>query len=153
MSIKFEGVEQFEIGLKKAVDSWEIKAINALNSVLAEMANYAKTNGPWGDKTSNLRNSIGYVPAFFWKAEDCQSTTRTISGIDKKGRPYQAEETRLSANGKDSGDVITGILYAGMEYAIYVELTPGYWVISGAFSEYKNKIAKMISDAIKAQND
>ena len=117
MSIKFEGVEQFEIGLKKAVDSWEIKAINALNSVLAEMTNYIKVNGPWTDRTSNLRNSISYVPAI------------------------------------QDGDKIVGVIYAGQEYAIYVELKPGFWVISGAFSEYRNKIAKMISDAIKAQND
>lgn len=43
------------------------------------------------------------------------------------------------------GSRITGVILAGAEYAIYVEYTPGYWVISGALNEYHGKILSLVA--------
>jgi hypothetical protein len=49
------------------------------------------------------------------------------------------------------GDVLTGIVFAGMEYAVYVEFKEGHWVLSGGFSEYRPKIMDMIAERVKLQ--
>lgn len=52
---------------------------------------------------------------------------------------------------KKEGEKIFGYIRAGMEYAVYVEFKNGYWVISGALTEYKDKIISMLSERVRAQ--
>jgi hypothetical protein len=69
-----------------------------------KLANYSKENGPWTDRTGNLRHSISY--------EFLNPTTL--------------------------------VFFAGMEYAGYVEFTPGYWVLSGAVEALKDEITRIL---------
>lgn len=50
-----------------------------------------------------------------------------------------------------NGDSLAGIVFAGMEYAIYVELKEGHWVLSGGFSEFRPKIMAMLAERVKLQ--
>src|SRR3989339_1491261 len=111
------------------------KLENALNAVMTEMVNYIKESQVWEDRTGNLRNSISYVPAFWGRSEDVSVSSMGL---------VNGRKDTLSASGADEGDTLTGIIYAGMEYAIYVEYSPGRWVISGAFSQYPNQILSKI---------
>jgi len=49
-----------------------------------------------------------------------------------------------------SDGTIRGIVFAGMEYAIYVEYRQGYWVLSGAVDEYRAKLGDLLRDRMKA---
>lgn len=39
---------------------------------------------------------------------------------------------------------LRGTIYAGMEYAVYVEFREGHWVLSGGMNEFRDKIAQKI---------
>jgi len=47
--------------------------------------------------------------------------------------------------------IIRGYLKAGMEYAPYVEVMEGHWVLSGAINEYRNRILSLIAEGVRAQ--
>ena len=51
----------------------------------------------------------------------------------------------------DPGGKPAGTLYAGMEYAIWVELREGYWVLQGAIDAFEPVIRKVFKDKIKIQ--
>jgi hypothetical protein len=42
------------------------------------------------------------------------------------------------------GDTLKGIVFAGMEYAVYVEFKEGHWVLSGGFNEFRDKILDLL---------
>lgn len=92
--------------LAERVTRTEEDARRALEAVCRTMVNYIKANGPWTDRTGNLRNSIDYV-------------------MDP------------------APGVLRATVFAGMEYAIFVELKEGYWVLSGGV-EYIRPILKDI---------
>ena len=48
-----------------------------------------------------------------------------------------------------NGDILTGIVFAGANYAIHVEFKEGHWVLSGGFHEYRGKIMRMIAERCK----
>jgi len=48
---------------------------------------------------------------------------------------------------------IRGVIYAGMSYAIYVEWKEGHWVLSGAFTEYHEKIMRMLARYVREQQE
>jgi hypothetical protein len=48
-----------------------------------------------------------------------------------------------SVSGWD-GEILKGQVSAGEDYAIYVELREGHWVISGGMREYEGKIMGLI---------
>jgi len=107
----------------------------ALDSVLIEMANFTKIHGAWNDITGNLRNSIGI--------------TDDISKIDiRKSSKEKLPSTNFGGSGW-FGSILRGILYAGMEYAFFVEMKEGKWVLSGTLTEYKNKALKLFADRMK----
>ena len=85
-----------------------------MESILVDMVSFAKEQGPWADRTTNLRQSITY----------------------KKPEIL------------DDGS-IRGVVFAGMEYAIYVEFRQGYWVLSGAVDEYRGKLGSLIRDRMR----
>lgn len=96
--------------LAERVTRTEADARRALEAICRVMVNYIKANGPWKDRTGNLRNSIDYR-------------------IDP------------------TPGVIRATVFAGMDYAIYVELKDGYWVLSGGV-EY---IRPILKDIFKGQ--
>lgn len=151
---KLEGTEQMARNISLAQREKLEKLMLALNSVLAEMSNYCKQNGPWADRTANLRNSIGYVPAYYGTADQVLVQTGVVSGFDRIAKRFRRDnrDTLLAPtqSGEESGLTITGVLYAGMEYAVYVEYTDGLWVISGAFSEYRTKIMSLLRERMEA---
>lgn len=52
---------------------------------------------------------------------------------------YQAPKT--GSDGK-----IVGVIYAGMEYALYVEFSAGHWVLSGGLNEFQPKLLQLIKE-------
>jgi hypothetical protein len=98
-----------------AVIRMEVKVMRAMEAAMIEIVNYVKENGPWHDRTGNLRNSIS----------------------------YKAPE-------KQGDGSIKGIIFAGMEYAIYVEYCAGYWVLGGAFEEYRHRFLGIIKEKLNS---
>jgi hypothetical protein len=44
------------------------------------------------------------------------------------------------------GDTLRGVVFAGMEYAVYVEFKEGHWVLSGGFNEFRPKIMDLLRE-------
>jgi len=152
MSFTFTGVEEMQANILHAVDEKTHKIILALNSVMAEMVNFMKMNHTFNDRTGNLRNSLGYVPAYIGVPEDATVSTGQVTGFDRIAKVQRTNKKDIiTASGSAVGNQITGIIYAGMEYAIYVEYSDGRWVISGSFTEYRNKIMALIRERVEAQ--
>lgn len=138
MPREFFDERQIEIvieNMEGQIKSKRKEAKMAMDSVLIDMANYTKNNGPWKDDTGNLRNSIGITDA--------------IGGIDiRKASREKLPPSKYKGSGW-AGSILRGIIFAGMEYAYYVELMEGKWVLSGTLSEYKNKWLRLMSDRMK----
>lgn len=113
-----------------------------LEYILRQMCNYAKQNGPWEDHTANLRNSIGI---------NFELMTA------RKAEPEKIQELADMQNQlktpvlQHQGDKVWGYLYAGMEYAIYVERLDGYWVLEGAINFFEPKINQIMKDRLRIQ--
>jgi len=108
-----------------------------LHRIGQEAVNWARENGNYTDRTGNLRNSIGYV-------------------IFKDGVDIAFEGNQPAKQNKDviinlTKDKIPNkgyalVVYAGMEYGIYVE-AKGYIVLSGALEN--SPTAKALKQALK----
>ena len=53
----------------------------------------------------------------------------------------------------DPGGKPAGVLYAGMNYAIYVELRDGYWVLQGAIDYFEPAIKDVFKDTLKVSKE
>ena len=53
----------------------------------------------------------------------------------------------------DPGGKPAGVLYAGMNYAIYVELREGYWVLQGAIDYFEPAIKNVFKDNLQVSTD
>lgn len=51
----------------------------------------------------------------------------------------------------DPEPAASGVLMAGMEYAIWVELREGYWVLQGAIDFYKPKLDRLFAGLIRIE--
>lgn len=58
-------------------------------------------------------------------------------------------ESSISSAVTEEGGKIVGVVYAGMDYAVYVEYREGHWVISAALEEYKSKVMTMVRDRLR----
>ncbi len=116
----FRLMEQFVKAEKRALKEF-------LEWLLKSMVNYVKINGPWTDRTANLRNSIsGNIKAMQeWPADINPETLRS------KVRELEKPVIDIS------GDDYTAVLSAGMEYSIWVATTSGYWVLQGAIDAFE----------------
>lgn len=112
--------------------------ILTLQKIGQEAVNWARENGSYTDRTGNLRNSIGY--AIF------KDRKLYISGADSsKARENEKVIVNLVENRiPEKGYGL--IVYAGMEYGIYVE-AKGYVVLSGSIEN--STTAKMLDAAIR----
>jgi len=122
-------------------------AMRVLNSIASDIVTMAKTD-PSGftDRTGNLRNSIGYLPAFRGKAADVTSTSETKE--DESGKSVKQTTYHAPVSGK--GNTISVVVFAGMEYAVYVEFTEGHFVIGGAWSAMLGRVRDLFISRMRA---
>lgn len=144
-----EGMDALRNRLRAAFEIKKQRLMMAMESVMIEMVNYIKEQGPWTDRTANLRNSVSYAGPFYGTADEVSETFETMSGTYRdtvgRTRDYQSKKTTLHAPAIGGfGSTITGVIYAGMEYAIFIEYKEGYWVLSGAMEEFRPKLVEMI---------
>jgi hypothetical protein len=126
------GVEESLQGLADLVKKESRALQEALEFILLEMVKYVKKNGPWLDHTSNLRNSISCNIETMqeWPAETPEDVLKSL--VSKNETP------RIEL----TGDGYQGVLSAGMDYAIWVELKDGYWVLTGAIDRFEPMLDK-----------
>lgn len=111
--------------------------IAVLNRIGVEAVNWARQNGNYTDRTSNLRNSVDYA-------------------IFKDGKLYfdhgnlTSEQVSYITNEIQKVNGYTLIVYAGMYYGIYVEAR-GYVVLSGALeaSETSKLLIEALGNAVR----
>jgi hypothetical protein len=133
------GVEESLAALAKFVDSEERALQDVVEYILRQMCNYVKQNGPWKDHTSNLRNSISI---------NMETMTEWPAGT-----PEEVLKSLVSKNETPvieiQGDDYFGCLSAGMEYAVWVELKDGYWVLQGAIDKFEPLMEKYFADKMQ----
>jgi peptidoglycan/xylan/chitin deacetylase (PgdA/CDA1 family) len=123
--------------LKNYIQKSEENLVLILHRIGQEAVNWARENGSYTDRTGNLRNSIGYV--IFKDGADIAF---------KGNQPAQQNKDLIIrlVKGKIPAQGYALVVYAGMEYGIYVE-AKGYIVLSGAL---ENSItAKALDQALK----
>lgn len=127
VTIKKNSGSEFHNEIRKRVERVNIEILIRAGE---EAITYARKNGSYTDRTTNLRNSIGYLVL---------KDGIVVSG--KFGRGKVAEKSNAYAikiaQGYMKGYVL--IVVAGMEYAAYVEAL-GYDVLSGAGNYLKSYV-------------
>jgi len=117
--------------LKRLVDSAPGAAFPAIQGILELMTNDAKVNGKYNDITGNLRDSIGNIVLR-------KETSKHI--ISKDGGFTITKGER---------ETIVGILFAGMEYGIAVELRDNKDVLGDTVRKWKPRIKKILGEDIR----
>ena len=130
-------------------EAYESAALDFLSKEGEEWLAYARVNGPYRDRTGNLRNSIGYIIA--QNGQIISSVFNgNIQGTEPGGDPGTAHKEGLRYAEQILRSIGQGktylILVAGKEYAVYVEAKKGYWVLEGV----KDLIGSNI-DSIKTE--
>lgn len=141
VDVGVDGIEEALESLARFVEVEERAARDALEYILREMVNYVKQNGPWTDRTSNLRNSISVNMDTMreWPADTPAETIKALVA--------QNETPVVKIEGND----FVGCLSAGMEYAIWVETKEGYWVLTGAIDHFEPLIEKYFADKLAVE--
>jgi hypothetical protein len=88
-----------------------------------------------------LRDAVEYILSEMRDYAKAYAPFRDITGNLRNSIQYEM----------DPGGKPAGTLYAGMEYAIWVELREGYWVLQGAIDAFEPVIRKVFKDKIKIQ--
>ena len=127
-----KGVEETLKQTSEFVRKEERALKEAIEFILKSMVNYVKQNGPWEDHTANLRNSISA------NIDEMQEWDEDVDPNILASKAPQLEQPVIEVNGDD----YKGVLSAGMEYAIWVELKSGYWVLQGAIDKFEPLIDK-----------
>jgi len=128
IDVYWEGIEEAMESLSRAVEATDKALQDAFEWILREMVNYVKDNGPWEDQSSALRNSI--------------SVNIEAMKLTPQGQDPGPDATHRKPVIQVEGDDYIGVLSAGMEYAIWVELADGYWVLTGAIDKFEPLMTK-----------
>lgn len=141
IDVGFEGVEESLKTLARFAEAEERALRDALEYILRAMVNYVKQNGPWTDRTSNLRNSISVNMDTMreWPADTPAETLKALVA--------QNETPVIEIEGND----FVGCLSAGMEYAIWVETKEGYWVLTGAIDYFESLIEQYFAGKLAVE--
>ena len=142
ISAELQGLEETFRQMDELVRRQEQALKDCLEWILRAMVNYVKENGPWTDRTGNLRNSISC------NIKKIESLPADTDPATVKARVMEYENPVLQIE----GDNYTGAISANMEYAIWVETTSGYWVLQGAIDAFEPLIEKYMSDFLSAEN-
>jgi len=67
---------------------------------------------------------------------------------DRTGNLRNSIQYEMDPEGKPAG-----VLYAGMNYAIYVELRDGYWVLQGAIDYFEPAIKNVFKDNLQVSKE
>jgi len=67
---------------------------------------------------------------------------------DRTGNLRNSIQYEMDPEGKPAG-----VLYAGMNYAIYVELREGYWVLQGAIDYFEPAIKDVFKDTLQVSKE
>ena len=119
--------------LKKMITNTPEGVKLAVQGILEQMTNDAKSNAKFNDITGNLRDSIGNIVLHKTTSKNIPSADGGFT-IDKRG----TEE-------------IIGILYAGMEYGIAVELRDNKDVLGDTVKKWLPRINKILGDDIRTR--
>lgn len=138
---ELQGLEETFKQMDELVRRQEQALKDCLEWILRAMVNYVKENGPWTDRTGNLRNSISC------NIEKIESLPDGTDPATVKARVMEYENPVLQIEGDD----YTGAISANMEYAIWVELASGYWVLQGAIDAFEPLIEKYFSDFLSVE--
>ena len=107
--------------------AFEKKVIRSLSFIGEEFLNKARVNADFIDRTGNLRSSIGYM-IFKDGTNIFENIQKANKGTDKQTGFDKANDFESEVNVPD-GFVL--VVFAGMEYAIYVEAS-GRDVLTGS---------------------
>jgi hypothetical protein len=139
VSVKITGLNEFKYHIREFSEKQRRRLKMALDSVLIDIVNWIKNNhkslGGWEPHTNNLTNSIGWG-----------STDASFSPIPASKTTITPDVMNLDGGSKWEGNVLSGAVFAGMEYAIYVEFKEGHWVLSGGFNEFRPKIMELLRE-------
>lgn len=141
IEVGFEGVEESLAALAKFVEAEERALKDALEYILRAMVNYAKQNGPYTDRTGNLRNSISV------NMKTMREWPEDTPAEVLKALVPQNETPIIQIEGND----FVGCLSAGMCYAVFLE-TKGYWTITGAIDWMEPQIEKYFAGKLAVEN-
>ena len=139
---ELQGVEETLAATRDFVDKEEKAIPDAMEWLLKSMVNYVKVNGPWIDRTANLRNSISAnIEAMKeWPADTDPSVL--------KSKVQELEKPVVDIKGDD----YEAVLSAGMEYAIYLETGEGgLWVLQGAIDAFSPYIEKYLAGYLSVE--
>ncbi len=106
------------------------EAIEAVLSVMQTVAKSPSRPGAWRDRTGNLRDSI---------------MIDVLKPREVKMENYHHGRTAAY----NESDILTGILYAGMEYGASLETKPGYSVLGYAVESMRNRMTPVLAQKLK----
>ena len=106
------------------------EAIEAVLSLMQNLAKNPARPGAWRDRTGNLRDSI------------------MIDVLKPKAIKIENYRHGRTVAHNDS-DMVTGILYAGMEYAEPLETKEGYSVLGYAVESLKHRMTPVLVQKLK----
>ncbi|AZO96135.1 HK97 gp10 family phage protein [Halocella sp. SP3-1] len=138
VSTELQGVEESMQKLNNFIKNEERAVKDALEYVLREMVNHAKSQagGNYKDRTGNLRNSISV------NMDDMQEYDKDTNPSLLQSKINKLEKPVLKIKGND----YEGAISAGMEYAIWVEIKSGYRVLQGTIDTFEPLIDKYLGD-------
>lgn len=147
MGIQLQGVGAMHTNIDLAEGKTLDDVKLALEAVVIEAVNDAKRDrGGFDDQTGNLRASIRYVKPYFGKEGD---VIQRVGSGDLGGEDQQEI---LDAPSGGSKKHITTIIYAGMEYAVYVEFKPGHWVLGPTWNDLVATIERKLSSYLRGMD-
>lgn len=134
VSTELKGAEETLRKTAAFVEAERRAVKEAMEYILREMINYCKEAGPqnFRDRTSNLRNSYSI------NINDMKEYPADTDPATLRAKVSQLENAVIKVEGND----YTGAISAGMEYAIWVELKSGYWVLQGSIDKFEPLIEK-----------
>ena len=118
---------------------FELQVIRALSFIGEEFVNKARNNADFVDRTGNLRSSIGYM--VFNNRDKVQENILKVKGGQEGVTAAKNFESQINV---EDGFVL--IVFAGMEYAIYVEAS-GRDVLTGS-APGKSKVKSLLKDLL-----
>lgn len=126
---------------KKSLSDWhrDAKDIITANKLAGGGSLDLSQAGSFNNRTTRLRNSIGYVVAYNGKVLKSDFESYAVSGeADEEGRTLGRTFATQIASGLQGYSLVC---VAGAEYGIYVE-AKGYDVITGSVLTLKQEILK-----------
>lgn len=140
-------IEKLKVKLTKNMQSTIEKTLEYLG---LKAINWARDNGNYTDRTSNLRNSIGMALCINKKITDFVLPSGLVETKQMSVEDIRTSIEDLVENiSREVPEGMFVIVFAGMYYGIFVE-AKGYTVLTGAEKQFDlQQIQKALQTAIK----